>query len=153
MSLRACCRGAAGALSLTASLWVTQAQAANFFEMNFWLSGPRYDRVVPLCETPGALGRIQSRFAQKESRFWNSALQIVGFEKVHELAFHPWVDATIPRRWCSAVALVSDGIKRHVYYSIAEDQGMIGMTYGVEWCVVGLDRNWAYNPACRMARP
>ena len=24
---------------------------------------------------------------------------------------------------------------------------MIGMTWGVEWCVVGLDRNWAYNPA------
>jgi hypothetical protein len=27
------------------------------------------------------------------------------------------------------------------------------MTWGVEWCVVGLDRNWAYNPACKMARP
>jgi hypothetical protein len=30
---------------------------------------------------------------------------------------------------------------------------MIGASWGVEWCVVGLDRNWAYNPACRMARP
>jgi hypothetical protein len=27
------------------------------------------------------------------------------------------------------------------------------MTWGVEWCVVGLDRNWAYNPRCKMARP
>jgi len=27
------------------------------------------------------------------------------------------------------------------------------MTWGVEWCVVGLDRNWAYNPACKMAQP
>jgi hypothetical protein len=24
---------------------------------------------------------------------------------------------------------------------------------GVEWCVVGLDRNWAYNTAYKMARP
>ena len=24
---------------------------------------------------------------------------------------------------------------------------MIGASWGVEWCVVGLDRNWAYNPA------
>jgi hypothetical protein len=23
----------------------------------------------------------------------------------------------------------------------------------VEWCVVGLDRNWAYNPSCKAARP
>jgi len=30
---------------------------------------------------------------------------------------------------------------------------MIGQTYGVEWCVVGLDRNWAYSPSCKMARP
>jgi hypothetical protein len=30
---------------------------------------------------------------------------------------------------------------------------MIGMTWGVEWCVVGLDRNWAYNPICKMAQP
>jgi hypothetical protein len=27
------------------------------------------------------------------------------------------------------------------------------MTWGVEWCVVGLDRNMAYNPNCQMARP
>ena len=27
------------------------------------------------------------------------------------------------------------------------------MFWGVEWCVVGLDRNWAYNPACKMAQP
>jgi hypothetical protein len=30
---------------------------------------------------------------------------------------------------------------------------VIGSEYGVEWCVAGLDRNWAYNPACRAARP
>ena len=49
--------------------------------------------------------------------------------------------------------MVSDGITRPVYYSIIEDGGLIGMTYGVEWCVVGLNRNWAYNPACKMAQP
>jgi hypothetical protein len=30
---------------------------------------------------------------------------------------------------------------------------MIGATWGVEWCVAGLDRNWAYHPACKMAQP
>jgi len=30
---------------------------------------------------------------------------------------------------------------------------MLGTSYGVQWCVVGLDRNWAYNPQCKMARP
>ena len=50
------------------------AQAANLFEKNFWLSGPRYDGNLPPCEW--ALGKISSRFADKESTFWNSTLQI-----------------------------------------------------------------------------
>ena len=33
------------------------------------------------------------------------------------------------------------------------DTGDIGAVSGVEFCVVGLDRNWAYGPACRAARP
>jgi len=32
-----------------------------------------------------------------------------------------------------------------IRYSIAEDTGIIGATWGVEWCVDGYDRNWAYN--------
>jgi hypothetical protein len=127
------------------------AGAANWFEMNFWMSGPRYDGVLPPCEA--GLSKIQSRFATKETRFWNSNLQIVGFDKVRETAFRPWAPDTIPRRYCSAVATTSDGVRRAVHYSIGEDTGMIGQTWGVEWCVVGTDRNWAYNPGCSMARP
>jgi hypothetical protein len=127
------------------------AQAASWLEKNIYLTGPNYDGVLPPCEA--ALGTIASRFAQKEGQFWNSDLQILDFERVRETAYRPWVAGTIPRRFCSAVALVSDGRKHRVSYWIGEDTGMIGMTWGVEWCVAGLDRNWAYNPACKMARP
>ena len=51
------------------------------------------------------------------------------------------------------VAHVSDGTRHQIAYSINETGSWIGVGWGVEWCVVGLDRNWAYNPACRMARP
>jgi hypothetical protein len=132
---------------------IAPAAAANWFEMNFWLSGPRYDRVVPLCEEPGPLNMIARRFAEKERRFWNSALEIVGFEGVRETRFHPWHSETIPRRFCRATVLVNDGRKRPLLYWIGEDTGIIGATYGVEWCVVGLDRNWAYSPGCKMAQP
>jgi hypothetical protein len=125
--------------------------AASWLEKNFYLSGPRYDGFLPPCES--GLETIASRFALKESRFWNSDLQILGFERVRESAFSPWAEGTIPRRFCSAVALVSNGQKHAVYYWIGEDTGMIGANWGVEWCVVGLDRNWAYNPNCKMARP
>jgi hypothetical protein len=149
MPVRMSAVGIAAACTLIGA--VSELRAASVFEMQIWLSGPRYDQVVPACET--ALGKISSRFAQKEGRYWNSSLQIVSFEYVREIAFQPWAAHSIPRRYCSATAYISDGSKRTVRYSIGEDTGMIGSTWGVTWCVVGLDRNWAYNPNCRMAMP
>lgn len=130
---------------------LSPAQAASWLEKTFYMSGANYDGALPPCEA--GLGKIAWHFAEKEGRFWNSSLQILDFEKVRETAYSPWALGTIPRRFCQATALVSDGRKHAVYYSIGEDTGPIGATWGVEWCVVGLDRNWAYNPRCKMARP
>jgi hypothetical protein len=143
---------AALALALTAML-SGAANAANILEMNFGLSGPRYEAKVPLCEDYGVASKIAGRFAEKEGRFWNSSLQIVGIDNVRELAFRPGHYALIPRRFCRGTALINDGTRHAIYYGIGEDTGWLGITWGVEWCVVGLDRNWAYNPACKGARP
>lgn len=155
------------------------AEAANFFEKNFWLSGPNYSGNVPACDTPSALSRIQSNFATTESRFWNSSLTINSFDHIREIAFRPWGEENIPRRFCRADVVVTGvegtpsfgtegaygsgayqgggkatGPRRHtVWYSIVEDGGFLGFSWGVEWCVEGLDRSWTYEPSCRMAKP
>jgi hypothetical protein len=151
------CGGLKAALmALVICAWAGEARAANPFEMNFWLSGPRYDAVLPACDNPAVLDKVSARFAEKERRYWQSHLFIVSYDRVHETAFRPWAPGApdaIPRRYCSGIALVSDARPRPIYYWIGEDTGMIGATWGVEWCVVGLDRNWAYNPGCAMARP
>jgi hypothetical protein len=103
-----------------------------------------------------ALQTISSQFAQKESKFWNSGLEITGFADVQEVAFRPWnsgATQAIPRRFCSAQAMLNDGVAREVHYSIIEDGGFAGSGSGVQWCVVGLDRNWAFNPSCKAAKP
>ncbi|MGA7430917.1 MAG: hypothetical protein WBW35_10845 [Xanthobacteraceae bacterium] len=132
---------------------ISQARAAQWWEKEFWMSGPRYDRVMPACDYPRALDRIISQFHTKEYGFWNSELRIVGVEDIKETAVMPWAAQSIPRRFCSGTVVINDGARHPMYYSIAEDTGMIGMDWGVNWCVVGLDRDWAYNPQCRAARP
>jgi len=139
--------------TLLAFFLASHARAASLLEKNFWLSGPRYDRWLPACDDASALALISSRFAEKESRYWNSSLTIQGFERLRETAFRPWAHDTIPRRFCRGLALISDGRARRVYYWIGEDTGMTGLSWGVEWCVDGLDRNLAYHPHCKMARP
>jgi hypothetical protein len=138
---------------MLAALAAAPAEAADPLELNFYLSGPRYDGAVPPCDWPGALDLISARFAEKERKFWASSLTIVQFDRVRQVAYRPWAPNTIPRRFCTALAFVSDGLKHPVHYAIGENTGIIGVTWGVEWCVVGLDRNWAYNPNCKMARP
>src|SRR5215217_7883886 len=98
------------ALAVMLGAAVGPAGAANLFELNFFLSGPRYDGVLPPCDSEAALGKISSRFAHKEGTFWNSSLTIQGFEKVRETASRPWAVNNIPRRFCSAIALVSDDL-------------------------------------------
>jgi hypothetical protein len=138
-----------------AAIAAAPVSAASWFELNFGLSGPRYDALVPLCNDPGVLSQISSKFAAKEAEFWNSNLEIVGVERIRQAAFRPWTGApqAIPRRFCSGLAHVSDGSKHVVHYSILENGGWLGISWGVEWCVVGLDRNWAFNPACHVAQP
>ena len=99
----------------------SQAHAANPLELNFWLSGPRYDGVVAPCEK--ALPTIISQFQEKESRFWNSPLVIQAYGRIHETAFRPWQSDNIPRRYCSGDVMISDGKVRTVHYSIIEDGG------------------------------
>src|SRR4051794_7628774 len=99
MSCRAQSFGVALVCALV-MLFGRPAVSANFLEMNFYLSGPKYSGQLPACEA--GLGTVQGRFAEKEQTFWASALTIVAFERVRELAYRPWAPNAIPRRFCAA---------------------------------------------------
>src|SRR6202171_111970 len=89
------------------------AEAAWPWELNFWLSGPRYDGRVAECQR--VLGTISSQFREKESKFWNFALQITAYGQIRETAFRPWQSDNIPRRYCSGDVLLNDGSMHGVH--------------------------------------
>jgi hypothetical protein len=112
-----------------------------------------FDAHIPACTDPVVLYQISNRFATTESRFWNSGLTLLSFENVRQEAWRPWGLDFIPRRFCTGVVLVSDGRKRRINYTIREDLGFIGISWGTEWCIDGLDRQLSYAPLCKQARP
>ncbi len=86
--------------------------------------------------------------------FGTPGLRILGFERIQEIGYRTNGLDYIPRRYCVALADMNDGKIREISYSIDQDLGIIGwFGFGVEWCVGGLDRNDAYAPNCKMARP
>lgn len=113
-----------------------------------------YGANLPDCGDPSVVSRIQSTFSQAEDQYWHSGLAILGFDKVDEIGYRANGVDYIPRRYCVAQAVMNDQKLRTVSYSIGQDLGIIGwFGFGVEWCVAGLDREKAYAPNCKMARP
>ncbi len=108
---------------------------------------------MPGCEDGGVLSTISGRFAGTQREFWNSNLAIGGFDRVREIGFRSNGLSYIPRRYCVARAAMSDQRERTVVYSIGTQLGIIGNSWGVEWCVVGVDPTFAYAPNCEVIRP
>lgn len=154
--------GAGIAAAMAFASAAAPAAAANIILDNFWLPNGDYSvtaESLPACTDPLALGTISMRFAETERMYWNAALNIGNYYNVREIALRPWGPDFQPRRYCSGTVTLSDasapgGVRQHaIYYSIIQDSSFQGYTWGVEWCIVGLDRNLAYAPNCKMARP
>lgn len=108
---------------------------------------------MPACDDSSVLGEIQSRFAARESEYWDSGLSIAAFDRIRQIGYRTNGLDYAPRRYCAARAVFPDGATRKVTYSIASDLGWLGIGWGVEWCVAGLDRLHAYGGWCRAAGP
>ena len=109
---------------------------------------------MPACADPGILAKISGRFASREWNYWDSGLSIASFDRISEIGYRSNGLDYVPRRYCTARAIMSNGSTHKVTYAIASDLGWLGVLgYGVDWCVDGLDRNHAYGGHCRAARP
>jgi hypothetical protein len=108
---------------------------------------------MPACDDSGVLSTISGRFAGTQREFWNSNLAIAGFERVREIGFRSNGLSYIPRRYCVARAAMTDQRQRTVVYAVGTQLGIIGNTWGVEWCVVGIDPTFAYAPIARSSGP
>jgi hypothetical protein len=105
------------------------------------------------CDDSAVLTRIQSVFRTTQNAYWGEDLQLTEFDRVRELSLRGNGTEYIPRRFCIARGHFSNDSVHTVIYQIIEAQGIIGIGDGVEWCVVGLDRLFAFSPACSSLRP
>ena len=108
---------------------------------------------VEACDATFVLNEIVARVAARERDFGYSSLEILGFEGITQTGFRSNGASYIPRRYCRAEAMFNDGVRRKLVYNIGERTGFIGLSYGLTWCVVGLDREHAFGADCKAAGP
>ena len=148
------------------SLLLTASAALALVTAGCALGPPQHGRVIPAeqrtlpwtgtmprCDDPAVIAKIGGRFAEREREFWHSPLSLTSVDRIRQIALRPWGSSYIPRRYCQLRGYFSDHRYRTVTYSIGEDTGIIGATWGVEWCVAGLDRHYAFAPHCKAAGP
>jgi hypothetical protein len=120
-----------------------------------------YSGNLPPCDENWKIQTIMWRFQETRREFWHSDLQMLFFDRIHEIGYRSNGLSYIPRRYCAARAFFNDCDPRvnpeckgrAVIYVIAEKTNMIGWNDGVMWCVVGLDPSLAYAPNCRALKP
>ncbi len=116
---------------------------------------------VPACDDFRVLSTIVGQFADAENIYWGGVPAIEGYERLREIGFRSNGLDYIPRRYCVGRALIVDPRAppperpraQTIVYSVNATEGPLGMMWGVEWCVVGFDREHAYKPACLVLRP
>ena len=116
---------------------------------------------LPACDDASVVSTISGRFSEAENTFWGGRNALGGFDRVKEIGFRANGLSYIPRRYCVAqVAVVDSHVPppprppiHTVVYNVVAAGGIIGWNWGVEWCVVGFDREHAYEPACDVLRP
>ena len=112
-----------------------------------------YTARLPECTDPGVVGLVTKRFNDREADYRNSSLVIAEVRDIKFVGFRPNGLDLIPRRYCTATVVTSDLVKRRLDYFVVEDGSIIGWSWGVEWCVSGLDFSYAYGGRCHTARP
>jgi hypothetical protein len=106
---------------------------------------------LPRCNDPVVTARIDAEY---RGRHWAGVIAPVFILSARDTNPKYWPQADMPRRFCEAIITPPSGAGRPsyypkhypIYYAIIADGQL-------EWCVVGLDRPWAYDQRCRLARP
>lgn len=107
-----------------------------------------YAANVAACDSSSIVSKIQSRFSETESRFWSSNAEIVAVNSIRQTAFRPNGLDLIPRRYCQAVAIMSDNRRLKLRYEIIERGSITGLMDGVHYCLEGYDRNLTSPGQC-----
>jgi hypothetical protein len=107
---------------------------------------------VPDCSDASVTGAVAGRVARADPAYGHG-LTITGMERVVETSYQVDRPSPYARRFCEARAHMSDGRTRRVYYAISEHAGFLGIGWGLEACVAGVDPWRVYDARCRTARP
>ena len=107
---------------------------------------------VRACADARMLARIAKRFAWAERHTWQRGYEIDDIEGpgLRYTVFNG--PSTIRHRHCRATALMTNGARRTLFYTVSAGMGLASIGHGVDFCLAGLDPWRVHGAACRSLR-
>ncbi|MEO0546431.1 MAG: hypothetical protein AAF035_05745 [Pseudomonadota bacterium] len=104
-------------------------------------------RTFPECDDVKVLRQVVEKFNWAEDNTWHRGFYVTDLANPHERMTRTGYE--IPRRYCRAQAVLSNGHHRLMYYLIEGGQGLAGTGFHVEFCLRNADGWRVHNGACR----
>jgi hypothetical protein len=106
----------------------------------------------PPCDAPEVIAKIHQKFAWSETWHAYRGVGLAGVDRIRERRVEYFGPHPIPRRYCHARAILSNGKNVSMPYLIEEGMWVAGTRWNVEFCATGYDRWRVYGGSCRVLR-
>ncbi|WP_310619007.1 hypothetical protein [Flexibacterium corallicola] len=106
---------------------------------------------LPSCDSMWTMYFVKSAIGNAVYPYYGG-LRVRGVEHIKETGYRLGNPSPVARRYCAGTANLSNGTQRAIYYKIIEHDGFLGLLWGVEACLLGLDKFRVYDGKCRTVR-
>ncbi len=107
---------------------------------------------VPKCEDGAVLDIIRDKFSYADQNILHRNLSIAVVDRIHQAHAGSNDPSPIFRRYCEARANLSNGKHTTLYYLLEQDAGFVGVTWNVEYCLIGLEPWRIHDGRCHTLR-
>lgn len=132
------------------------ARAADYGTYAEGYAGVRYcahHHCLPVCDEAKVVAKVVNKFAYYDANVIGSGLAITNIGDIRETKVNVDGPSLIPRRYCDATAILSDGSRSEVVYLIEYQAGFASIYYGVQSCLPAYDPYRVYGAWCRSICP
>ncbi len=137
------------------ALAVIPAQAADIYGYGSYGGAPYQSghHRLPVCDEPGVISKVVEKFTYYDTHVIGSGLAVANIGDIRETRMDVDGPSLVPRRYCDAIAYLSDGRRSEVVYLIEFQGGFASIHWNVQSCLPGFDPYRVYGAWCHSIRP
>ena len=116
------------------------------------LPAPPASAADSVCAAPRVLSGVISRFNWAERNTFKRGVELSALANPRANPDPVLNVGVIPKRYCVAEAVMSNGMRSTAYYVVLRGQGLAGIGNGLDFCILGHDPWRVHDGECRTVR-